>query len=90
MSKYFFKQKTAYEIPVRDWSSDVCSSDLEPETKFTRDATNSRPQYETQSKRHTYQTKVLRTFFSRTHIRDVCRSRSHAGARDSTKDAANE
>src|SRR5213594_5240786 len=24
----FFKQKTAYEISVRDWSSDVCSSDL--------------------------------------------------------------
>ena len=24
----FFKQKTAYEMPVRDWSSDVCSSDL--------------------------------------------------------------
>src|SRR6187431_2327291 len=26
---FFFKQKTAYEITVRDWSSDVCSSDLE-------------------------------------------------------------
>ena len=26
---FFFKQKTAYEIVVRDWSSDVCSSDLE-------------------------------------------------------------
>src|SRR3712207_5913544 len=25
---FFFKQKTAYEI-LRDWSSDVCSSDLE-------------------------------------------------------------
>src|SRR5213594_4388394 len=25
---FFFKQKTAYEISVRDWSSDVCSSDL--------------------------------------------------------------
>src|SRR5213594_4585550 len=27
---FFFKQKTAYEISVRDWSSDVCSSDLCP------------------------------------------------------------
>src|SRR5213594_1276702 len=27
---FFFKQKTAYEISVRDWSSDVCSSDLPP------------------------------------------------------------
>ncbi len=25
---FFFKQKTAYEIRIRDWSSDVCSSDL--------------------------------------------------------------
>src|SRR3546814_2710863 len=26
---FFFKQKTAYEMPISDWSSDVCSSDLE-------------------------------------------------------------
>src|SRR5216110_1097184 len=26
---FFFKQKTAYEISSRDWSSDVCSSDLD-------------------------------------------------------------
>src|SRR3546814_10097200 len=25
----FFKQKTAYEMLISDWSSDVCSSDLE-------------------------------------------------------------
>ena len=25
---FFFKQKTAYEVCGRDWSSDVCSSDL--------------------------------------------------------------
>ena len=28
-SFFFFKQKTAYEIYQCDWSSDVCSSDLE-------------------------------------------------------------
>src|SRR6059058_6566631 len=27
---FFFKQKTAYEMSLRDWSSDVCSSDLCP------------------------------------------------------------
>src|ERR1044071_6806604 len=27
-SVFFFKQKTACEISTRDWSSDVCSSDL--------------------------------------------------------------
>src|SRR6058998_4090024 len=26
---FFFKQKTAYEMVMSDWSSDVCSSDLE-------------------------------------------------------------
>src|SRR3546814_2474453 len=29
---FFFKQKTAYEMRISDWSSDVCSSDLCPAT----------------------------------------------------------
>src|SRR3546814_2468570 len=29
---FFFKQKTAYEMRISDWSSDVCSSDLCEET----------------------------------------------------------
>src|SRR3546814_11004027 len=29
---FFFKQKTAYEMRISDWSSDVCSSDL-PRTR---------------------------------------------------------
>src|SRR3546814_3320718 len=33
---FFFKQKTAYEMRISDWSSDVCSSDL-------RDATLAAP-----------------------------------------------
>src|SRR3546814_10899932 len=28
MMFFFFKQKTAYEMRISDWSSDVCSSDL--------------------------------------------------------------
>src|SRR3546814_10190160 len=28
ISIFFFKQKTAYEMRISDWSSDVCSSDL--------------------------------------------------------------
>src|SRR3546814_4666123 len=27
---FFFKQKTAYDMRISDWSSDVCSSDLVP------------------------------------------------------------
>src|SRR3546814_3460770 len=36
---FFFKQKTAYEMRISDWSSDVCSSDLlrvEPGTPHPR------------------------------------------------------
>src|SRR3546814_4933754 len=28
---FFFKQKTAYEMRISDWSSDVCASDLAPD-----------------------------------------------------------
>src|SRR3546814_19538375 len=31
LSFFFFKQKTAYEMRISDWSSDVCSSDLDAE-----------------------------------------------------------
>src|SRR3546814_7761884 len=30
---FFFKQKTAYEMRISDWSSDVCSSDLPAEKR---------------------------------------------------------
>src|SRR3546814_1857599 len=33
---FFFKQKTAYEMRISDWSSDVCSSDLIKEAKSLR------------------------------------------------------
>src|SRR3546814_3610254 len=33
---FFFKQKTAYEMRISDWSSDVCSSDLPPVVPPTR------------------------------------------------------
>src|SRR3546814_2264180 len=35
MCFFFFKQKTAYEMRISDWSSDVCSSDLEPNGEIT-------------------------------------------------------
>src|SRR3546814_2511208 len=34
---FFFKQKTAYEMRISDWSSDVCSSDLGKGGEKTRD-----------------------------------------------------
>src|SRR3546814_3149327 len=33
---FFFKQKTAYELRISDWSSDVCSSDLLAADEFIR------------------------------------------------------
>src|SRR3546814_8809181 len=33
---FFFKQKTAYEMRISDWSSDVCSFDLLVEAPFRR------------------------------------------------------
>src|SRR3546814_1679256 len=33
---FFFKQKTAYEMRISDWSSDVCSSDLYRPTTIVR------------------------------------------------------
>src|SRR3546814_3103543 len=32
---FFFKQKTAYEMRISDWSSDVCSSDLSGNAMLT-------------------------------------------------------
>src|SRR3546814_7775946 len=31
---FFFKQKTAYEMRISDWSSDVCSSDLRRRLRY--------------------------------------------------------
>src|SRR3546814_7446586 len=35
---FFFKQTTAYEMRISDWSSDVCSSDLEARCEMVDDS----------------------------------------------------
>src|SRR6184192_1798766 len=40
---FFFKQKTAYEMSIGDWSSDVCSSDLLHELRVGEGREASRP-----------------------------------------------
>src|SRR3546814_18089961 len=42
MCLFFFKQKTAYEMRISDWSSDVCSSDLRRREKGLARAGNVR------------------------------------------------
>src|SRR3546814_8980008 len=39
---FFFKQKTAYEMRISDWSSDVCSSDLDHPRLVARGAAQPR------------------------------------------------
>src|SRR3546814_19749869 len=51
---FFFKQKTAYEMRISDWSSDVCSSDLRPNkipsilTSWTKVSISSHPAQKSQ------------------------------------------
>src|SRR3546814_4213730 len=40
---FFFRQKTAYELRISDWSSDVCSSDLSALDDATHDLEFGRP-----------------------------------------------
>src|SRR3546814_1782622 len=40
---FFFKQKTAYDMRISDWSSDVCSADL-AQRRFVRDVTRGEEQ----------------------------------------------
>src|SRR3546814_7887996 len=42
---FFFKQKTAYEMRISDWSSDVCSSDLDERSRLPRSAAALRRQF---------------------------------------------
>src|SRR3546814_7378317 len=45
MFVFFFKQKTAYEMRISDWSSDVCSSDLKPRWPRCDDGCSAVPEY---------------------------------------------
>src|SRR3546814_7162723 len=40
---FFLKQKTAYDMRISDWSSDVCSSDLPMHPEIVRDEPGSCP-----------------------------------------------
>src|SRR3546814_16961638 len=47
---FFFKQKTAYEMRISDWSSDVCSSDLRSRTRSGPMSAGTRPSQPTRSR----------------------------------------
>src|SRR3546814_7966342 len=57
---FFFKQKTAYEMRISDWSSDVCSSDLSEGRQGRRQQGRSRrDQEEARSGRRDRRTQVI-------------------------------
>src|SRR3546814_3498189 len=53
-SLYFFfsKQKTAYELRISDWSSDVCSSDLDGAERIRRHARRGRQEIARRARDH--------------------------------------
>ena len=61
---FFFKQKTAYEIVSRDWSSDVCSSDLEEDRQDFLEALGVSEGGLQSLIRATYDLLGLRTYFT--------------------------
>src|SRR3546814_7643076 len=52
MAVFFFKQKTAYEMRISDWSSDVCSSDLDARAARAAALHHEQPEPAVISKRH--------------------------------------
>src|SRR3546814_8066890 len=50
---FFFKQKTAYEMRISDWSSDVCSSDLAALDRIGEDEPTTRAQHPRDLRDHT-------------------------------------
>src|SRR3546814_4389197 len=68
---FFFKQKTAYDMRISDWSSDVCSSDLDAT------ATNNSKPLDTHFARLTVAKTCRRAYMRRSHGR----YRSHADPR---------
>src|SRR3546814_4928994 len=59
---FFFKQKTAYEMRISDWSSDVCSSDLARDVEPAPAALGVVPALEQQALRVVAQEDELRPF----------------------------
>src|SRR3546814_2412206 len=86
LSFFFFKQKTAYEMRISDWSSDVCSSDLMRKPRRRADYANIHPNdhvNRSQSTNDAYATAVrLATHAANEHLgrrleigRAACRER---------------
>src|SRR3546814_9282241 len=75
---FFFKQKTAYEMRISDWSSDVCSSDLRSKQVFRQaDATDRHRRLASQLFRPRRQRQVRTFKCGDAEIQCACRSEEH-------------
>ena len=72
---FFFKQKTAYEIVSRDWSSDVCSSDLELKSLQDEKGWSKRTISDSQSKQTLQDGNINRIRSEERRVGKECRSR---------------
>src|SRR3546814_11173433 len=66
---FFFKQKTAYEMRISDWSSDVCSSDL------VAQPVDCPPSHARNTRNRTGAGSAVRAFHLRRHDRRLCAPR---------------
>src|SRR3546814_6360111 len=67
---FFFKQKTAYEMRISDWSSDVCSSDLTIEA-VRRAIQHSEKSLRALAKRYGINQKTVAKWKKRTAVKDL-------------------
>src|SRR3546814_16577395 len=75
---FFFNQKTAYEVRISDWSSDVCSSDLA--CRWPRGATAARREWESRGQPRTVSVQRRRSVLPWRRICGVTSLRRSAAA----------
>src|SRR3546814_1331680 len=71
---FFFKQKTAYEMRISDWSSDVCSSDLSAQVRRCRREETASDHRTERRRSRASQTEHRRIFANRSEERRVGKS----------------
>src|SRR3546814_3049730 len=88
---FFFKQKTAYEMRISDWSSDVCSSDLISSGSRWADVIPRKIRRSLEASGTSIcfsPNSVLRHFCSR--IRQTCRNSTRQGSRSRSEEHTSE
>src|SRR3546814_8608330 len=68
---FFFKQKTAYEMRISDWSSDVCSSDLVEGVSDLRDESDAQTRIVIELKRDAIPRVVLNQLYKHTSMQST-------------------